>query len=213
MKFLDWSVGGGFGLASHKNKTTPLLSLLDGDEQLSEQFTLFEDVAGGVAPDFQSDGFRRPNRVSLIENGVMTGALVSPRSAKEFAVDTTGADGGESPDSLHVLGGTLPRAEVLQALGTGVYIGNLWYLNYSDRAAGRMTGMTRFATFWVENGEIVAPLNVMRFDDSVLRMLGSELEALTVEQDLLLSASSYFNRSTASSRLPGALLKNFEFTL
>ena len=78
---------------------------------------------------------------------------------------------------------------------------------------GRMTGMTRFATFWVENGEVVAPLNVMRFDDSVLRMLGSELEALTVEQDLLLSASSYFNRSTASSRLPGALLKNFEFTL
>ena len=56
-------------------------------------------------------------------------------------------------------------------------------------------------------------VNVMRFDDSVLRMLGSELEALTVEQDLLLSASSYFNRSTASSRLPGALLKNFEFTL
>ena len=204
---------GGFGLASHKNKTTPLLSLLDGDARLSEKFTLFEDVAGGVAPDFQSDGFRRPNQVSLIESGVMTGALVSPRSAKEFAVDTTGADGGESPDSLHVLGGTLPRADVLQALGTGVYIWNLWYLNYSDRAAGRMTGMTRFATFWVENGEVVAPLNVMRFDDSVLRMLGSELEALTVEQDLLLSASSYFNRSTASSRLPGALLKNFEFTL
>lgn len=204
---------GGFGLASHKNKTTPLLSLLDGDDRLSEHFTLFEDVVGGVAPDFQADGFRRPNRVSLIDNGIMTGALVSPRSAKEFGVDTTGADGGESPDSLHVLGGTLPRADVLQALDTGVYIGNLWYLNYSDRAAGRMTGMTRFATFWVENGEIVAPLNVMRFDDSVLRMLGSELEALTVEQDLLLSASSYFNRSTASSRLPGALLKNFEFTL
>ena len=115
---------GGFGLASHKNKTTPLLSLLDGDARLSEKFTLFEDVAGGVAPDFQSDGFRRPNQVSLIESGVMTGALVSPRSAKEFAVDTTGADGGESPDSLHVLGGTLPRADVLQALGTGVDIGN-----------------------------------------------------------------------------------------
>ena len=76
-----------------------------------------------------------------------------------------------------------------------------------------MTGMTRFATFWVENGEIVAPVNVMRFDDTIHRMLGSELEALTVEQELLLSASSYYNRSTASSNLPGALLKDFAFTL
>jgi len=76
-----------------------------------------------------------------------------------------------------------------------------------------MTGMTRFATFWVENGEIVAPLNVMRFDDTIHRMLGSELEALTVERDLLLSASTYYNRSTGSSRLPGVLLKDFAFTL
>ena len=174
---------------------------------------MIEDVAGGVAPDFQSDGFRRPSQVSLIENGALSGALVSPRSAKEFGVQTTGANGGESPDSLSVAGGELPTEEVLKALDTGVWIGNLWYLNYSDRSAGRMTGMTRFATFWVENGEIVAPLNVMRFDDTVHRMLGSELEALTVEQELLLSASSYYNRSTASSNLPGALLKDFAFTL
>lgn len=210
LSLLSWS---GFGLASHKNKTTPLLGLLEGDQRLSEKFSLIEDIAGGVAPDFQPDGFRRPSQVSLIENGALSGALVSPRSAKEFGVQTTGANGGESPDSLSVSGGDLPTEDVLKALDTGVWIGNLWYLNYSDRAAGRMTGMTRFATFWVENGEIVAPLNVMRFDDTVHRMLGSELEALTVEQELLLSASSYYNRSTASSNLPGALLKDFAFTL
>ena len=210
LSLLSWS---GFGLASHKNKTTPLLGLLEGDQRLSEKFSLIEDIAGGVAPDFQSDGFRRPSQVSLIENGAVSGALVSPRSAKEFGVQTTGANGGESPDSLSVAGGDLPTAEVLKALDTGVWIGNLWYLSYSDRSAGRMTGMTRFATFWVEDGEIVAPVNVMRFDDTIHRMLGSELEALTVEQELLLSASSYYNRSTASSNLPGALLKDFAFTL
>ena len=210
LSLLSWS---GFGLASHKNKTTPLLGLLEGDQRLSEKFSLIEDIAGGVAPDFQSDGFRRPSQVSLIENGALSGALVSPRSAKEFGVQTTGANGGESPDSLCVSGGDLPTVQVLKALDTGVWIGNLWYLNYSDRSAGRMTGMTRFATFWVENGEIVAPLNVMRFDDTIHRMLGSELEAFTEEQELLLSASSYYNRSTASSNLPGALLKDFAFTL
>ena len=37
-----------------------------------------------------------------------------------------------------------------------VYVNNVWYLNYSDRSACRMTGMTRFATFWVEHGVIQA---------------------------------------------------------
>ena len=188
------------GLLPTRTKPLHYLGLLEGEQRLSEKFSLIEDIAGGVAPDFQSDGFRRPSQVSLIENGAVSGALVSPRSAKEFGVQTTGANGGESPDSLSVAGGDLPTAEVLKALDTGVWIGNLWYLNYSDRSAGRMTGMTRFATFWVENGEIVAPVNVMRFDDTIHRMLGSELEALTVEQDLLLSAASYYNRSTASFR-------------
>ena len=42
----------------------------------------------------------------------------------------------------------------------------------------RLTGMTRFATFWVEHGQIVAPVEAMRFDDSLYRLLGSELERL-----------------------------------
>ena len=29
-------------------------------------------------------------------------------------------------------------ADVLKALGTGIYVSNLWYLNFSDRSAGRL---------------------------------------------------------------------------
>ena len=43
--------------------------------------------------------------------------------------------------------------QVLRTLDTGLYIGNLWYLNFSDRSACRLTGMTRFASFWVEGGQ------------------------------------------------------------
>ena len=42
--------------------------------------------------------------------------------------------------------------------------------------------MTRFATFWVENGEIVAPVPVMRFDDTFPRMFGEGLIALGEDQ-------------------------------
>ena len=51
-----------------------------------------------------------------------------------------------------------PEIQDFSKLGRGVYIANLWYLNWSDRTACRMTGMTRFATFWVQDGEVQAPL-------------------------------------------------------
>ena len=81
------------------------------------------------------------------------------------------------PTSIDMSGGELAMSDALKALDTGLYISNLWYLNYSDRSNAAMTGMTRFATFWVENGEIKAPLNVMRFDDTLYRILGTELRS------------------------------------
>jgi predicted Zn-dependent protease len=128
-------------------------------------------------------------------------------------VPTNGASTGEMPESLAMAAGSVPAAEVLRRLDTGVYINNVWYLNYSDRTACRITGMTRFATFWVENGTIQAPLNVMRFDETLYRMLGENLLGLTDEQDLLLDPSTYGARSTSSSRVPGALVEDFSFTL
>ena len=73
--------------------------------------------------------------------------------------------------------------------------------------------MTRFGTFWVENGEIVAPLNVMRFDETGFRVLGENLLGLTENQEFIPSSTTYFSRHTDSARLPGALVDNFRFTL
>ena len=137
----------------------------------------------------------------------------SPRTAREFSLSANGANGDESPEALAIAGGTLDARDALSALDTGLFVGNLHYLNYSDRPAGRMTGMTRFATFWVEDGKIVAPIDVLRFDDTIYRMLGSSLEALTKETELILESSTYSERALASVRLPGALLSELEFTL
>ena len=172
-----------------------------------------EDIASGVAPAFQAEGFARPDAVPLIVDGVLAGSLVSPRTAREFDLLTNGANSGESPEALSMAGGELAAGDALGALDTGLAIGNLWYLNFSDRPACRMTGMTRFATFWVENGKIVAPVNVLRFDDTIYRMLGDNLEALTAERELLLEANSYGSRMLSSVRLPGVLLSGMNFTL
>ena len=110
-------------------------------------------------------------------------------------------------------GGDLRADEVLAALDTGLYVGNLWYVNFSDRMHCRMTGMTRFATFWVENGRIVAPVEAMRFDDSLYRVLGDELERLDAEPELVLNDSTWGERATGGMKLPGVLARSFELTL
>jgi hypothetical protein len=54
---------------------------------------------------------------------------------------------------------------------------------------------------------------VLRFDDSLFRMLGPNLEALTENTELLLASDTYEERSLSSARVPGALVSGLAFTL
>jgi predicted Zn-dependent protease len=210
IEMLAW---GGFGLKDHRTKQTTLLKMVEEGLHLHPAITIRENTRDGVAPNFQGAGFIKPAQVTLIEAGAFHDCLVSPRSAKEYDVPTNGASNAEAPESVEIAAGDVARDDVLPRLDTGVYINNLWYLNYSDRSACRITGMTRFATFWVERGIIQAPLSVMRFDESIYRMFGDHLLGLTAERDFILDPSTYHERSTGSSRLPGALVEDFNFTL
>jgi len=203
---------GGFSARARQTKQSPLMRMEEG-RTLAPQITLGENITAGVAPAFQAEGFVRPPLVPLITNGKLGDALVSPRSAKEYGLATNAAHGGESPESLDMAAGGVAERDVLQALDTGLHISNLWYLNFSDRSAGRITGMTRFATFWVEGGRIAAPVTPMRFDESVYRLLGETLVDLTRERELLPDSSTYGERQTSSVRLPGALVNALRFTL
>lgn len=207
---LGW---GGFGLKDHRTRQTCLLKMIEGQAQLDPSVTMVENTREGVAPNFQGEGFLKPDRVVLVEGGEFRNCLVSPRSAKEYGVATNGASAWEAPESIDLAGGTLDTDEVLSQLGTGVYVNNLHYLNYSDRPACRFTGMTRFATYWVERGQNQGPLNVMRFDETLLRILGENLIGLTADREMMLDADTYFHRSTNSARLPGALIDDFALTL
>ena len=209
VELLQWDA---FSARALETMQSPLARMRN-DARLDPRVDICEDIAHGVAPRFQADGFARPPEVALVADGRLVGALVSPRTAREFDLATNGANSGESPEALAMAAGELATQDALAALDTGLAVANLWYLNYSDRPACRMTGMTRFATFWVERGEIVAPVDVMRFDDTLFRMLGSNLEALTREREMLLEANTYGERVLASATLPGALLGELNFTL
>ncbi len=212
-ELVDMMSWGGFGLKAHRTKQTPLLKMVTEGATLDPSVRLAEDTRNGVAPNFQQQGYLRPDEVVLIDEGRYRDCLISPRSAQEYEVATNGASPGEYPESVAMAAGPVPTTDVLGQLGTGLYVGNLWYLNFSDRAACRTTGMTRFATFWVEGGEIVAPANVLRFDDTAYNLLGSNLVGLTDEVETMLDPGTYGGRSSSSYRLPGALVEDMAFTL
>jgi len=208
MKMVSW---GGFGLKSHRTAQTPLLSMVREGATLHKDVTISELHADGLSPRFTRAGFIKPDSVELIKAGAYRNCLANRRSAREY--NTAVNCGIEQPHSLHIAGGELQQNDVFTALDTGLYISNLWYCNFSDRNHCRITGMTRFACLWVEQGKPVAPVNVMRFDESIYHILGDCLEGLTREHEHILDAGSYEWRSDASACLPGALINDFTFTL
>lgn len=203
----------GFGVTARRTRRTPLLRMVADRAALDPSVSMIEDTGAGLAANFDDAGFLKPDRITLMDRGRLGEPLVSPRAAQEYGLPANGASARESPESLAMAAGALPQREVLAALGAGIFINNLWYLNYSDRDACRMTGMTRFAALWVENGEVQAPVNVMRFDETLYRMLGDNLVGLTRERELLPDANTYGGRSTRSVRLPGAIVEDFALTL
>jgi predicted Zn-dependent protease len=138
---------------------------------------------------------------------------VSTRTAKEYKLKSNAAVSSEGMRAPTVSRGELEEKEILKRLHTGLYLSNLHYLNWSDQPAGRMTGMTRYACFWVENGKIVSPIENMRWDDSLFSLLGNNLEALTRFQNFIPEVMTYEQRSLGGMLIPGALLSKMSFTI
>jgi predicted Zn-dependent protease len=207
---LSW---GGLSMSAHKQGHVTLKDLWEGKKSLSPKFSLKEDFSLGLAPRFNDAGEVSASELQLIKDGKFVQFLTSTRTANEYKCESNFANDWESLRSPVLNAGTLAREDVLKKLGTGLYISDLHYLNWSDRETARVTGMTRYACFWVENGEIVCPIEDLRFDESYYKIFGSALEDLTNFQELSPATGSYFQREIGGSKTPGALVSEFKFTL
>lgn len=189
------------------------LGKLRAGKQLSSQLHLQENFSQGITPRFNEFGRIAPETLPLIVEGRLVNTLVNARTAQEYNISPNGANGGESLRAPELKVGTLPPEAILDELGTGLYLSNLHYLNWSDRVGGRITGMTRYACFWVEHGEVIAPIANLRFDESLYAFFGENLEALTDFQAFIPDTSTYNSRQLGGSLVPGMLVRDFTFTL
>ncbi|MEM9806300.1 MAG: metallopeptidase TldD-related protein [Cyanobacteria bacterium P01_D01_bin.56] len=204
---------GGVGEADLQQGNSAFGLLRQGERQLSSKFTLQENFQQANMPRFNSYGEVAPLQLPVIQHGKLVNSLVSSRSAKEYGVASNYASRGEYLRAPEILSGTLVSDQILSTLGTGLYLSNLHYLNWSDHPNGRVTGMTRYACFWVEQGEIVAPIENLRFDESLYHCCGEGLVELTDFQETIPNIDTYDRRGLGDSRVPGMVVDDFTYTL
>ena len=212
-EIIDMMSWGGFSYKANKIGTSPLHLLNKGERKLHPSVSITENIKDGISANFNADGFIKPDKINMISDGKFSESLTSPRSSLEYSVPHNASSTAEYPYSIDMSAGCVSDDSILSTINNGLYISNLWYLNFSDRNNGRMTGLTRFGCFIIENGKLTAPINTMRFDDSVYSMLGDNLIGFTSKRELLIDSGTYEERSTSSARLPGALVNNFKMTL
>ena len=208
VEMLSW---GCVGEASIRQGDSPMRRAREQGLSFSEAFSLAEDFTTGDVPAFTEEGDLAPPRVPIVERGRVVGSLVSSRTAREYGATANGAQQSEALRAPAIEPGTLEGDRVLDALRDGIYVPNLWYLNWSDQPGGRITGMTRYATMQVRGGEAIAPIEDLRFDDTIFRLFGASLEALDDSASLVPATSTYEFRSLGGARVPGVLLRELSF--
>ncbi|MCC5646581.1 TldD/PmbA family protein [Nostoc sp. CHAB 5824] len=207
---LSW---GAVSEADIQQGNSALAALSRQEKQLSPRFSLKENFQRGLVPRFNELGEIAAPELPVIEKGHLVNTLVNSRTAKEYQKIANGANGSETLRAPEVSTGNLVFEQILPSLDTGLYVSNLHYLNWSDRQTGRITGMTRYACFWVENGEIIAPIENLRFDESLYRFWGENLVDLTNFQEFIPEVSTYESRQLGGSLVPGMLVNDFIYTL
>jgi predicted Zn-dependent protease len=207
---LSW---GGISEAALQQGRSCFGALQRGEQSLSPQLTIAENFQRGLVPRFNELGEIAPAQLTLIDRGQLANTLVNARTAKEYQKPANGANRSESLRSAEIQTGDLAPERILASLDTGLYLSNLHYLNWSDRPTGRVTGMTRYACFWVERGEIVAPIANLRFDESLYRCWGDNLMALTNHLEFIPDVDTYSSRQLGGSWVPGLLVEDFTYTL
>ncbi len=207
---LSW---GGISEAALQQGRSCFGALQRQEQLLSLNLTISENFQHGLVPRFNELGEIAPANLTLIDRGRLANTLVNARTAKEYHKPANGANRGESLRSAEISIGDLSTDRILASLDTGLYLSNLHYLNWSDRPTGRVTGMTRYACFWVERGEIVAPIANLRFDESLYRCWGDNLLALTNQLEFIPDVDTYSSRQLGGSWTPGMLVADFTYTL
>ncbi|MER6343555.1 TldD/PmbA family protein [Streptomyces sp. NPDC001595] len=165
------------------------------------------DVFGGAAGAGSSaaDNGLPLGPVDWIRDGVLTSLLTSRREAAALGLPVRPAVGNlvleGGPDAR-----TLP--EMVRDTRRGLLLTCLWYMRPTDAATLTLTGLTRDGVHLVENGEITAEVDDVRFAESPLSLLSRATETGRTERTLAREFGTHFPRTA----MPTLRIPDFHIT-
>lgn len=154
-----------------------------GKKLFNSKFTLYDEHSHPLHIKFPFDFEGNPKKkVALVENGTVTGYVYDTQTARAEGKTSTGHalpqpnPHGPAPSHLVAQAGTAEPEDMMKTIDEGILVTRFNYTNIEDQKRGVITGMTRDGTFLIRNGEIVAPMNDLRFTQNVLEALKNIVE-------------------------------------
>lgn len=146
-----------------------------GEALFGPNITLRSDPANPALPSapFDADGMPLGAR-TWVDAGKLKALQYTRYWAQKQGQTPTGRY-----STFELLPGTAESVDdLVRGVERGVLITRFWYTRYVDPQSLLITGLTRDGVFLIEKGEIVAPVNNFRFNESPVTML-QNADALT----------------------------------
>lgn len=149
-----------------------------GESLFHEGLTISDDPTDGAHRGwlFDGEGTRtRPTR--LIEGGRVLDPVTDARWARRLDLADTGhgrpqpCSGGPRTGHLVVAPGAASEEDLIEAVGDGLYIRQLHYVNVVEPRELVLTGLTRGGVFRIEGGRVTSGVQNLRFTESLVGAL------------------------------------------
>jgi predicted Zn-dependent protease len=144
-----------------------------GEKVMDEHVTIYSDPFNLEVPasPWAGDGQVR-KKMDIIKDGVVKNLFYDRYWASKQNVAPV-----PFPGNAIMEGGNASLEDLIRDTKRGVLVTRFWYIRSVDPQTQLYTGLTRDATFFIENGKIKHPIKNFRFNESPVIMLNN-LEAL-----------------------------------
>lgn len=140
-----------------------------GEALFSEKLSIACDPADRVIPGspFAEDGLAA-RKLAVVKNGSLASLPVSRHWAKQKKLDVTAESGNwvlaiDTPDPKGLEG-------LIASTERGILVTRIWYVRMLAPQNLTVTGLTRDATFLVEDGVVTKPIKNFRINQSLLEL-------------------------------------------
>lgn len=184
-----------------------------GKTIFSPQLSIWDDgydLAGEPEP-FDCEGVAK-QRVDLIKAGQPIAPVYDTHTAaREPGRHSTGHAqpidedwDGPAPANMVLAPGNTRLEDLIASTQRGVYVTRFWYVNALAERNCLLTGTTRDGTFLIENGELAAPVQNLRFTQSLL----SAFKRIAAVGDTARPIAGFYG----SHQVPALKVEGFRFT-